>query len=118
MSGYLLFLLVVMNDFFLAFSLVLGAVILALGAMKILKQPMIIGYIIAGTLITFLFPHFFQNAQGYSQFSEIGIVFLLFIVGMELNPAMLKKVGFKTLIVGFLQVFITTLIGVTVSMLL
>lgn len=105
-----------MDHFFSPFSLILGAVVLSLGVMKILKQPMIIGYIVAGTLITFLFPHFFQHSEGYSQFSEIGIAFLLFIVGMELNPGMLKKIGMKTILIGIAQVVLTTLLGAGVSL--
>lgn len=85
--------------------------------MKFLKQPMIIWYILAGTLITLLFPHFFQGSEEYGQFSKIWIAFLLFIVGMELNPAMLKKIWIKTIIVGILQVIITTVIGVAVGLL-
>ena len=106
-----------MDHFFLAFSLILWAVILALGAMKILKQPMIIWYILAGTVITLLFPHFFQGSEDYNQFSEIGIAFLLFIVGMELNPAMLKKIWIKTIIIGILQVILTTVLGIWVWLL-
>lgn len=106
-----------MDHFFLAFSLILWAVILTLGAMKILKQPMIIWYILAGTVITLLFPHFFQGSEDYNQFSEIGIAFLLFIVGMELNPAMLKKIWIKTIIIGILQVILTTVLGIWVWLL-
>ena len=47
--------------------------------------------------------------------SEIGIMFLLFIVGLEMNLEKLKKVGFVSAIVGILQVGLTFIFGYAVS---
>ncbi len=100
-----------MDQFFLSFAVMLGVVLLVLGAMKVLKQPMIIGYIIAGTLITFLFPHFFQHSEVFDQFSQVGVVFLLFIIGTELNPGMIQKIGSKTVGIWLLQVLGSSALG-------
>jgi sodium/hydrogen exchanger len=69
-----------MDQFFLSFAVILGIVLLSLGAMKILKQPMIIGYILAGIVISFLFPGVFAESETFTQLSQVGITFLLFII--------------------------------------
>ena len=48
-------------------------------------------------------------------FSHLGIAFLLFIVGMELNPRIIKDLGKTSLIVGVLQVFVTAVAGFGLS---
>lgn len=88
-----------MDQFFLSFAVMMGIVLLSLGAMKLLKQPMIIGYILAGMVITFLFPAVFNESEVFNQFSQVGITFLLFIIGTELNPSLIQKIGGKTVAV-------------------
>lgn len=105
-----------MDQFFLAFSVMLGIVLLVLGAMKILKQPMIIGYILAGTLISLFSPEIFTDSEVFSQFSQVGIVFLLFIIGTELNPSLVQKIGGKTVAVGILQVIGSSCLGILIGL--
>lgn len=67
---------------------------------KWLKQPLILGYIVAGFLVG---PHFglFPNitsADAVKQWSEIGIIFLLFALGLEFSFKKLMKVGSSALI--------------------
>ncbi len=62
---------------------------------KALKQPLILGYIIAGFLIG---PHvkFFFNissAEAVHQWSEIGLIFMMFGLGLEFSFKKLLKVG-------------------------
>ena len=62
---------------------------------KWLKQPLVLGYIVAGFLIG---PHFTYfpvvgDATSVSTWSEIGMVFLLFAIGLEFSFKKLKKVG-------------------------
>ena len=61
---------------------------------KALKQPLILGYIVAGFLVgphLGLFPQF--SAESVHQWSEIGIIFLLFNLGLEFSFKKLLKVG-------------------------
>ncbi|MFA5748044.1 MAG: cation:proton antiporter [Candidatus Absconditabacterales bacterium] len=106
------------EQLFLSLSVVIGIVLIALGVMKILKQPMIIGYILAGILITIFFPKILNGGSEFQSFANIGISFLLFIVGMELNPSIIKDLGKTSLIAGCFQVIVTTLIGFGISLLL
>jgi len=58
--------------------------------MRILKQPLIIGYILSGIIIgPFLF-NLLPHTETLEIFSQFGIAFLLFIVGLHLNPKIIK----------------------------
>jgi len=62
---------------------------------KWLKQPLVLGYIVAGFLIG---PHFTYfpviiDTTSVATWSEIGMVFLLFAIGLEFSFKKLKKVG-------------------------
>lgn len=83
-----------------------------------LRQPLVIGYILTGILIG---PHFFNIAHSTDYidlFSKIGITILLFIVGINLRPDVIKEVGKVSFIGGLAQVIITTVLGFALSVLL
>ena len=60
---------------------------------KWMKQPLVLGYIIAGLLIGPYFPWFpvVIDHQSVETWSEIGMVFLLFAIGLEFSFKKLKK---------------------------
>lgn len=62
---------------------------------KALKQPLILGYIIAGFLIGPNMPYFFgiQSTDTIHQWSEIGMIFMMFGLGLEFSFKKLMKVG-------------------------
>ena len=62
---------------------------------KWLKQPLVLGYIVAGFLIGPHFTHFpvVEDPTSVETWSEIGMVFLLFAIGLEFSFKKLKKVG-------------------------
>jgi len=66
---------------------------------KALKQPLILGYIIAGFIVG---PHLglfgITSKESVEQWSEIGIIFLLFALGLEFSFRKLLKVGSSALI--------------------
>lgn len=61
---------------------------------KVLKQPPILGYIIAGFLVS---PHLglvpISNMEGVYEWAEIGVIFLMFAHGLEFSFKKLLKVG-------------------------
>ena len=72
---------------------------------KALKQPLILGYILAGFLVgphMGLFPTVTSTAT-VSEWSEIGIIFLLFALGLEFSFKKLLKVGSSALITAMTQ---------------
>jgi len=86
--------------------------------MRLLKQPLIIGYILSGILIGPLFLDFIPSGDTLSTFSQMGVAFLLFIVGLYLNPKVVKKVGKISAITGIGQVLFTSVIGYFICLLL
>lgn len=99
------------------FDIVIIIVFAALLAniVRFFKQPLILGYVIAGLLIGPSFLSFIQNPEYLGTLSEIGIAFLLFIVGMELDFKRLKEVGNTVIAVGLLQVFLTLIAGFLIA---
>jgi Kef-type K+ transport system membrane component KefB len=85
---------------------------------KILKQPLIIGYIITGILAGPIFFNILKSQDQMELFSKVGISVLLFIVGLNLNPKVIKEVGKVSLITGVSQVIITSIIGFYLAKLL
>lgn len=67
-----------------------------------LKQPMIIGYIIAGMVIGPYTPPFslIRNVETVNVFAELGIIMLLFVVGTEFPIAKLRSVGKTSMIIA------------------
>ncbi|MEO8785321.1 MAG: cation:proton antiporter [Candidatus Saccharimonadales bacterium] len=79
--------------------------------MRIIKQPLIIGYILTGLLVGPSVLHLVGTPATFEVFSNIGIALLLFIIGLGLNPRVIKEVGNVAAISGVLQVGLTTAIG-------
>lgn len=104
-----------------AFNELVGILILATAVsvvMRLLKQPLIIGFIITGILAG---PHFLNvvhSSEHIEVFSKMGITALLFIVGLHMNPKIIKEIGKVSLLTGIGQVIITTSIGFGLALIL
>ena len=93
----------------LAAIVFLAAVISLL--MKLLKQPLIVGYIVTGLLVGPQFLNILRSADYIDALSKVGITILLFIVGLNLSPKVIKDVGKVALLTGVGQVIFTTFVG-------
>nr|MCH9657508.1 cation:proton antiporter [archaeon] len=108
----------------LAFIMIIGAVI-TLAFFKI-KQPLIIGYLFAGMLIGPLSPLWswilpkgdsstdildgvgiLSDISALNLFAEIGVILLLFVIGIEFPYAKIKSIGRVAVGVGSLGLFST-----------
>lgn len=85
---------------------------------KLFKQPLIIGYILAGIILSPFILKFGASQEIIRTFSQFGVAFLLFIVGLHLNPKIIKEVGTCSFFVGIAQTAIIFLLGFLVSLLL
>jgi len=103
---------------FIQFGFVILVVLGVSIVMRLLKQPLIIGYILSGILVGPFFLNLIQSNETINVFSEMGIAFLLFIVGLHLSPKVLKHVGKISLITGLGQILFTSLIGYFIGKLL
>ncbi|MBU0530887.1 cation:proton antiporter [Patescibacteria group bacterium] len=88
----------------------------SLAAFK-LRQPLMIGYIIAGVIIGPSVFAFAGSSDVFAVMSEIGVAFLLFTVGLSLNFRKVKQVGGIALASGIGQVVFTTVLGYLIGLL-
>lgn len=91
--------------FNLAIVVLIGAVFGVVA--KILKQPTILAYLATGIFIGAVGLFQVGGNETFKSFSELGIMLLLFLVGMEINYTSLRLVGRSALFVGLGQVLIT-----------
>jgi CPA2 family monovalent cation:H+ antiporter-2 len=82
-----------------------------------LKQPMVIGYIVAGMIIGPYTPPFslISSIQTVNVLSELGIIMLLFVIGTEFPIAKLKSVSKVSIIVALPESMGTLLIVFFIS---
>jgi len=78
---------------------------------KILRQPIVLGYLIAGLLIGPLAFKLITNTELIKQLAELGVAFLLFIVGLELDINKFKQLGWVVSITTVLQVALVTIVA-------
>jgi Kef-type K+ transport system membrane component KefB len=103
---------------FAELAAVVVVVVAITALMRYLKQPLIIGYIVAGILLSPNILNLLQHTDSVQMFAHIGVAFLLFMVWLGLNPAIVKDLGKASLVVWVGQVVFTTGIGVGIALLL
>jgi len=100
------------DSIFLNTSIILGITILISFLVHLLRQPLIISYIITGIIVGPVFLNLLHSGQTYFHvFAEFGVILLLFLVGLSLNFHFLKKIGRVSSITGIGQVIFTSLFG-------
>lgn len=104
------------NSFFLEITLVLALGAVVSVVMRLIKQPLIIGYIIAGLLASPSVLGIVQSGETLEGLSTIGIALLLFIVGLGLNPKVIKELGPVAGITGVTQVVFSSLVGTLIML--
>jgi Kef-type K+ transport system membrane component KefB len=83
--------------------------------MKRLKQPLIIGHIISGILLGPAVFSLIQSNETIELMGSFGIALLLFLVGLGLNPRIIKEVGRVSILTGLGQIIFTILAGLGVA---
>jgi len=98
-------------EIFIEIGVILFITTIVSMVMKLLKQPLVVGYILSGVLVG---PYVFKILHSSDQielFSKIGITILLFIVGLSLRPENIKETGKVSLVTGLGQIVFTSIIG-------
>ncbi len=94
-------------------ALILGAAGLTTLIFKKLKQPLVLGYILAGLLVGPNFPLFptIAEAETIRIWADIGVIFLLFGLGLEFSFKKLVKVGGSASVAGLFEIGAMLLLG-------
>lgn len=80
---------------------------------KSLKQPLLIGYLLAGLILGVT--GFIHETATLSSLSEIGVALLLFLLGLEMNVGELPSIGKVAVLTGLGQIFFTSGIGFLIA---
>src|SRR3989344_7817646 len=111
-----------MEQIFIQIALILLIAFVVSSIIRMLKQPMVVGYIIAGIIVAVINKFGFMEIGASSEiiniFSRFGVAFLLFIVGLHLNPKVIREVGASSMLIGLGQMAFTFVIGFFASYIL
>jgi len=87
---------------------ILTAAVVGASLAERLKLGSIIGYLAAGLIIGPAFLNLIRDVHAPQALAELGIVFLLFTVGLELPVARLRQLPRAMFVLGGLQMLVTT----------
>ena len=87
---------------------------------KKLKQPLVLGYVVAGFLAS---PHMpftpsVMDSANIKTWADIGVIFLLFALGLEFSFKKIVKVGGSAIIAACTIIFCMILLGIGMGMLM
>ena len=94
-------------------SLILGAAAITTLLFRKLKQPLVLGYIIAGLLVgpqVDIIPTVIDK-ESIETWAEIGVIFLLFSLGLEFSFKKLVKVGGTASVTAFTEIVVIVVAG-------
>lgn len=108
-----------MHSVLIELILLCSAAVIAVPLFRLLNLGAILAYLVAGIVLGPGLLGFIKDTETILHFSELGVVFLLFIIGLELAPNKLWKLRKAIFGLGFLQVLITgsvfTYIGILLN---
>ena len=84
---------------------------------KKLKQPLVLGYIVAGFIVSPQMPYTMSvmDRADVQTWADIGVIFLLFSLGLDFSFKKILKMGAAPVIASLTIIFCMMLIGVTVG---
>ncbi len=96
--------------------LYLLAAVMGVVACRMLKLPAMLGYLAVGVIIGPNALALAQNSTSIRYLAEFGVVFLMFVIGLEFNLPKLRSMRKHVFGLGLLQVVLTMLIATTASL--
>jgi len=105
-----------MGDFLLLATLFLGAGVIAVPLATRLGLGSVLGYLLAGIALSPILGLLHVDVIAIQHFAEFGVVMMLFIVGLELEPRRLWEMRGRLLGLGGLQVGITAAVVIAICL--
>ena len=94
------------------------AAVLGVVGCRMLKLPPMLGYLVVGVVIGPNALALAQNSEGVKHLAEFGVVFLMFVIGLEFNLPKLRSMRKHVFGLGLLQVVLTLLLVTLASLFL
>ena len=104
-----------MNDILFDIVLLLAAAVLVVPLAQKLRLGSVLGYLIAGLVIGPAGLKLISDTENLAQVSELGVVFLLFIIGLELDPKRLWKLRMPIFGQGLAQIVLIASLTVGIA---
>ena len=105
--------------FYRDLAYVFGAAVVGGAVARALRQPLILGYVLGGILVGPFTPGFtISNVHQFEVLAEVGVILLMYSIGLEFSFRDLLKVKWVALIGGPLGILLSIAMGVGVGWLL
>ncbi len=105
----------VVSDMFLQLALVVSIAAFSAFFFRLIRQPQLLAYIIVGVLIGPVF-NLVTDLTMIESMSTIGIAFLLFLVGLEIDIKKLKNVALVSTFGGTIQIAVLFLVAFLIAL--
>ncbi|USN45644.1 MAG: cation:proton antiporter [Candidatus Woesearchaeota archaeon] len=108
----------VVEGIFLELSIVLLITAIFGFIMRWLKQPIILAYLLTGILISPSVLNIVSSGDALGALSSFGVALLLFMVGLNLNPKVVRESGIPSVLLASLQIVLTVAVSFFASFVL
>lgn len=103
------------NALFIQLAIVLGLASLIGYGVKLLRLPLLVAYLLVGVVLSSLQIFDLTHSLALTFLPEIGIAFVLFFIGMELDLKEIKNLGKPIIITSLGQIIISLLAGLFIA---
>ncbi len=104
------------ENVFVQIGVIVGLAVVSGGIAQLLRQPLIVAFIAVGILLGPSVLGWVAHSSEIELFARLGIVLLLFVVGLKLDLHIIRTVGPVALASGLGQVIFTSVIGYLIAL--
>ncbi len=81
---------------------------------KKMRLPLIVGYLFGGILIGNFLSHYLSQSGAIDSIAQVGVILLLFTLGLEFSPEKLKDMGLTIVLGSLIQILLTIVASIMV----
>jgi CPA2 family monovalent cation:H+ antiporter-2 len=94
-------------------AVIIGSASLVAILFQYIRQPIVLGYLLTGLIIGPYTPpySYISDIPTLNQIAELGVIFLMFSIGLEFSFNKIRKVGLQAIVIAIIEVFLMMLMG-------
>lgn len=104
-----------MDNIFVQLAIILGLSSILGFVSKIFKIPLLVAYLCVGLLLSIFAAFDIRSSEALHFLPEIGIAFMLFLVGMELDLREIRSLGKPIIVAAVFQIVVSTVLGAAIA---